>query len=118
MDYKWYNLNAPNAGDLDYKWYSLSGIQANLDYKQLQSYECLRMGTKLATVKACPECHRLHDKIYGQDVTGTTHLCRAKEGSHAEKDDHRLTRIGHLALQDRIIHPRGVVLHITIKYHC
>ena len=118
MDYKWYNLNAPNAGDLDYKWYSLSGIQANLDYKQLQPYECPGMGAKLGTVTVGPGCFRLHNSTHWQDITGTIQPCQAKEGGCTEKIDHGLISIEHLALWDRNVHPKGAVLYIMVKYHC
>ena len=77
------------------------------------------MGTKLATVIAHPGHHRLYDRIYRQDDMLRYNMAvLSQKGSHAEKVNHRLTSIEHLALWDMNIFPRGAVLYIMVKYHC
>ena len=65
------------------------------------------MGTKLVIVIACLGHHRLYNRIYRQDVTGTTWPHQAKEGGCAKKVDRGLISIGNLALQDRNVTQEG-----------
>ena len=84
----------------------------NLDYNQAQSQVRQKTGTGYITVH--PGCLRLHNRIYGQDIWGTTWLCNAEEDGYTKKVDYGLTCIGHLVLWNRNICPGGVTLCVTV----